>query len=71
MGGLEIPSTTCNVVDPTPILPEGVDASEFVVRSGFNKMGKGNSAFGFIFWGSMAAKGNVDLLKDYPTLIWL
>lgn len=34
-------------------------------------MGKGNSAFGFIFWGAMAADGEVDALKNYPNLIWL
>jgi hypothetical protein len=49
-----------------------MDAGEFIVRSGYNKLPeKGNSAFGFIFWGAMAAKGDVDLLKTFPTLIWL
>ncbi|KRX08530.1 hypothetical protein PPERSA_13011 [Pseudocohnilembus persalinus] len=68
---IEIPETTCNVVDPTPILPKGMSASKFVTRSGFLKMGKGNSAFGFIFWGAMAADGEIDQLKNYPNLIWL
>lgn len=55
LGKVEIPETTCNIVDPTPILPEGKSASDFVARSGYLKMGKGNSAFGFIFWGAQAA----------------
>jgi len=57
---LNITETTCNVVDPTPILPPGKTANEFIVRSGYNHLAaKGNSAFGFIFWGAMDAKGDV------------
>jgi carboxypeptidase C (cathepsin A) len=41
-----------------------------IVRSGYLKVGKGESALGFIFYGKENVMNQADLSK-YPIIIWL
>lgn len=40
------------------------------MATGYLKVGKGNSALGFTFYGRQGVKSLVDL-KNYPTILWL
>jgi carboxypeptidase C (cathepsin A) len=64
MGNVEI-ETICNDVNLS-ISPYNHTG---VVKSGYAKIGKGNSALGFIFYGR--EKTDISDITNYPTIIWL